>query len=492
MKECKFLFIIFALISIASSLILKDPLDPFNQNKNNLKFLDENGSSPLLFDQKLDHFNQQENSTFKQRYWINDDYIVKDSKSTPLFLYVCGEWTCSYPSENNYVVLLAKKYKGILVIHEHRYYGESQPKEDWKTENLKWLNTDQALADLAHFTKSMNREFVKKYNIPEDRRWILIGGSYPGALVSWFRGKFPHIALGAWSSSGVVNAIEDYHQFDETVSYALDKTPNCRQAVQNLVDYTNKEFEDPEKGKKIKEQWESLDIPDDEFFWYYSDIIAETVQYGGRTSFCKRTINMGTQYEEMNKVLYSEKGKADKKMYPSKVLQDTTIDFSKNARQWTYQYCSQLGYMQTLSKTYPPLKNKNMTINFYYKYCKDIFGIDIKPRTELWNERYGADNPSISKVIYMNGDEDPWKSSSILKSNDPLIYTFEMKCNDCAHCVDLHNTTEPVVLAARAKAERIVQQWLDIELLGESLGFKAGRLENFVNDQLINSIEKLQ
>jgi hypothetical protein len=44
--------------------------------------------------------------------------------------------------------------------------------------------------------------------------WITIGGSYPGAMVAWFRYKYPHLTAGSISSSGVVNAIEDFKDFD--------------------------------------------------------------------------------------------------------------------------------------------------------------------------------------------------------------------------------------------------------------------------------------
>jgi len=34
--------------------------------------------------------------TYDQRYWINDQYY--DAETGPIFLYLCGEWTCQPPS----------------------------------------------------------------------------------------------------------------------------------------------------------------------------------------------------------------------------------------------------------------------------------------------------------------------------------------------------------------------------------------------------------
>lgn len=42
-----------------------------------------------------------------------------------------------------------------------------------------------------------------------------IGGSYPGALSAWFRYKYPHLTVGNLASSGVINTILDFWEFDD-------------------------------------------------------------------------------------------------------------------------------------------------------------------------------------------------------------------------------------------------------------------------------------
>lgn len=44
---------------------------------------------------------------------------------------------------------------GIGVILEHRYYGTSFPTPDISTENLRFLTTEQALADQAYFSQNI-------------------------------------------------------------------------------------------------------------------------------------------------------------------------------------------------------------------------------------------------------------------------------------------------------------------------------------------------
>lgn len=64
------------------------------------------------------------------------------------------------------------------------------------TKNLKYLSSEQALADLAYFIESKKKELQLPHN-----KWIVFGGSYPGSLAAWFQLKYPHLAHGAVASS---------------------------------------------------------------------------------------------------------------------------------------------------------------------------------------------------------------------------------------------------------------------------------------------------
>lgn len=123
---------------------------------------------------------------------------------------------------------LGSKVGANLLTLEHRYYGDSQPFEEdaWSYENLEWLNTTQALADIAHFIDTRNSEFGG------DHQWVVIGGSYPGALSAWFKSVYPNHAVAAWSSSGVINAIQDFTQFDFDIYNTTNQSgDSCTKAV---------------------------------------------------------------------------------------------------------------------------------------------------------------------------------------------------------------------------------------------------------------------
>ena len=76
---------------------------------------------------------------------------------------------------------------------------------------MQWLNSEQALRDLAYLTETMSSKNL--YRI-KNNPWIAIGGSYPGALSAWYRYKYPHLTVGAIASSAVINAFAYYPQFD--------------------------------------------------------------------------------------------------------------------------------------------------------------------------------------------------------------------------------------------------------------------------------------
>lgn len=90
---------------------------------------------------------------------------------------------------------------------EHRYYGQSVPVGDYSTANLRWLSSEQALADLASFVGAMNAAHGLQ---PPANKWVAFGGSYPGMLACWLRLKYPHLVHAAVASSAPVRAVANF------------------------------------------------------------------------------------------------------------------------------------------------------------------------------------------------------------------------------------------------------------------------------------------
>ena len=66
---------------------------------------------------------------------------------------------------------------------------------------------------------------------------MTIGGSYPGALSAWFKSKFTSADV-AWSSSGVIEAIQNYSMYDYDLYQATSRSgPSCPEVIHNVTQY---------------------------------------------------------------------------------------------------------------------------------------------------------------------------------------------------------------------------------------------------------------
>jgi hypothetical protein len=172
----------------------------------------------LWMTQPLNHFDPQDERTYQMRYMENKEYLIEGG---PIFIFVGGEWTIS-PGQlrAGHLHDMAKELNGSLYYTEHRYYGESIPDiSDLSAENLRYLNIDQSLADLAHFISE-----IKASNPMLTNSGVIISGcSYSATMVTWFMQKYPHLANGAWASSAPLKAKVDFTEYKETVSNAVEK-----------------------------------------------------------------------------------------------------------------------------------------------------------------------------------------------------------------------------------------------------------------------------
>lgn len=154
---------------------------------------------------------------------------------------------------------LAKTYKGLAILWEHRYYGKSQPfgvshsqsslppeklgnltcfqlAEDAVRTAQQWsfLTSEQALEDVVYFANNFvapaNTSLSSKLNHPsilqpKETPWIFIGGSYPGMRAAMLRVRNPDVIFASWASSAPVQAQVEMPSYFEAIQRGMTK--NC-------------------------------------------------------------------------------------------------------------------------------------------------------------------------------------------------------------------------------------------------------------------------
>jgi hypothetical protein len=138
---------------------------------------------------------------------------------------------------------------------------------------------------------------------------------------------------------------------------------------------------------------------------------------------------------------------------------------SKNgqgSRSWYYQSCTEFGYWQTPSSVHV-LRSSRLGIDFYKRLCADSFGEGTWPKVSRKNTETGGWNLKAFNLLMVNGDEDPWKWSSVLKPQGNIIARVA-NCSDCAHCVDLYtplSTDSNELKKIRDEQYLTIQQWIE-------------------------------
>lgn len=87
--------------------------------------------------------------------------------------------------------LISQHQNGSTIILEHRFYGLSNPYNNLTVSSLSVHTIQQAVDDLVYFAQNVQLPMPNGNELgPTKAPWILIGGSYSGALVSWTMNKW--------------------------------------------------------------------------------------------------------------------------------------------------------------------------------------------------------------------------------------------------------------------------------------------------------------
>ncbi|KAL6253612.1 hypothetical protein P5V15_012328 [Pogonomyrmex californicus] len=428
--------------------------------------------------QPLDHFNHRDNRTWLMRYKENSAFLKKDG---PILIIIGGEWEITDGFlQGGLMYELGMKYGALMYYTEHRFYGESRPTKDTSAESLRYLNVDQALADLAYFI-----ETKKKEKNLEKSTVIVFGGSYAGNMAAWARLKYPHLIQGALASSAPVQAKADFYEYYEVVTRSLGRySKNCVESirtafatVENLLSTQN----GPSELKRIFNLCNVPDVKSPNDIGYLMNsltgIFAGTVQTdrieNGRSriaALCDRmtAAYLGNPVQRLARLVSSQYKCLDINYNNYiKYYRETSWNSpgAESSEQWYHQTCTEYGYYQT---TYSEKKSIFGTcpLSYYINMCTDLYGDYndeniLDSRVKRTNLMYGGWLPALRNVIFTNGDIDPWHSLSVLK--DLNAYSPAIVIKGASHCRDMYSdvaTDSADLKNARARVRSIIGKWL--------------------------------
>jgi len=438
----------------------------------------EDGPQPQWFDQRVDHFDPLNSGTWRQKYFVNDTFWTTGG---PIFYLLGGEGPIA-PSDvlghfvlNNY----AQTFGALIVSVEHRFYGESQPFADLSTPNLKYLTSEQALADYA----AVRQHIVEQYECPNNK-WIVFGGSYSGALSAWFRLKYPNLVAGSIATSAPVFAQEEFAEYFQVVSDSVG--PSCearliqannvisqmlkseqgRNELQGIFNTCTPIETDP---KNLAMFWEAISGGISDIVQYSNDnnkyipfnvaTMCNILESGGPSSLAalKALADFNTMFNNFSNQQCTEVSYTD---YVTQLRNIDPTNSNAAARTWTWQTCIEFGYFQTSTGSNQPFPNA-ITLDWFVDMCNDIFGMPLSPDVNWTNTYYGGRDVEGSNIVFPNGSVDPWHKLGILDTINPSLPAYYMQ--GTAHCADLYPpraTDLPTLTNTRMHEQKLIAQWI--------------------------------
>lgn len=435
------------------------------------------------FTQRLDHFDPQNSNTFSQRYQVNATFYKPGG---PVFVLLGGEGPANaiWIAIDTAIMLYAERFGAMVVQVEHRFYGKTKPTADTSDNSLRYLSSEQALADVAMFITSL------KMQTPPGTKFITFGGSYSGALSAWFRIKYPHLVVGAVATSAPVLAKLNFLEYHEVVAASLASSaagPACvtaiAQATAELQGLTKSSAGQQQIVKDFKLCQDSLTQQTDimNFFSSVASNFDGVVQYnkdnrafeGGPVpptidDVCRIVTGGPDAYQQYiafnNFMLEAANQSCFDINYANMVstLRNTSwdSDAAQGGRQWTYQTCVEFGYFQSSDSAKQPFGSL-FPVSFSLQQCRDIYSLP-GPDVSWTNTFYGGLNVSSTNIVFPNGDVDPWHALSLVADGAASIDAIYI--HGTAHCANMYppSPNDPQQLTdAREQIAQHIQRWLN-------------------------------
>lgn len=418
-----------------------------------------NLSIPIDFFPNETRYAPHVNGTFNLRYWYDDTYYKPGG---PIFVLLSGETSGvnRLPFlQKGIVNQVAQATGGIGVILEHRYYGTSFPFPNVTIDNLRFLTTEQSLAEIDYFARNVKFETVDDDLTAPNTPWIVYGGSYAGAQAAFLRVAYPDTFLGTISSSGVTAAIVDYWEYFEPIR--LFAPPDCIHNQQTLVDVVDNILlkNDTDEAQALKDAfglggisdnrdfanvltgiygWQSTnwdpEVNSPDFFYYCGNLSTtlnfpdledkrDTVKdllsaagYDENEATENVMLNAIGYYGETSIAAQNESGVNQNQYFTllnATYYQQVDLEAAEAYRSWNWQVCTEWGYFQTgnTPADIKPIISRLIDLEYTSWMCEAGFNITTPPDVARVN-KYGNFDIEYPRLAIIGGNADPWKMAT--------------------------------------------------------------------------------
>ncbi|KAI0365894.1 peptidase S28 [Pilatotrama ljubarskyi] len=458
-----------------------------------------------VFQQLIDH-NNPSLGTFKQRYWHTYEFYEPGG---PIILFTPGEVDASdYTSYLTNATLngrIAQALNGATVVLEHRFFGNSNPYPDLSVESFRVHTVQQAIDDLVYFAQNVNLPMPGGDQLaPGKAPWILTGGSYGGALVSYTMSNQPDVFYAGYASSAVVQAIVDFWGYFEPIRQGMPA--NCSADIEAVISHVDSVLasNDSTQINTLKSTFglQGLSHNDDfaaalqENFLAWQDLQPDSGPGADFYTFCdalevKNGVSAGPSGWGLDHALQAW-GNFWKSTYYSQICGDDPVEtclgtydatnpfwsytFLDNAdRSWQWLLCNEFGfYFDGAPSTQPTIASRVVTPAWGERQCgyrfPGAFNSTVSSAIEVPDARgvntaYKGWNTTAQRLIFANGINDPWREATVA-ADGSTNQGSDMQphlLSDGFHCSDLlvrEGKASAKVQSVQDTAVAYMQKWL--------------------------------
>ncbi|OBZ65442.1 putative serine protease K12H4.7 [Grifola frondosa] len=453
------------------------------------------------FDQLIDH-NNPSAGTFQQRYWHTYEFYESGG---PIILSTPGEVAAdayyTYLTNSTINGQIAQQLSGSTIVLEHRFFGESNPHSDLSVTSLRVHTIQQAIDDFEYFANNVQLPMPNGNAVaPGKAPWILIGGSYAGALTAYTMVNKPGLFEAGYASSAVVQAMVDYWGYFEPIMQHMPA--NCSADVQAVIAQVDSVLNSGNTNSinSLKEMfgvsnlshlddfaavlrnnlfdWQSLQPtsgPGGAFYQFCDALEVKNGVSAGASGWGLTHALQAWGSYWTNTYIPSICGGLDAEdclgTYDSTNPSWTNTAIPNAERSWEWLVCNQFGFFYDGPPAgQPAIVSRLVQPAYDERHCAYMFPGAFNSSTPTPNATgtiaaYGGWNISVDRLMFANGQRDPWLEATVGAAGTLAAKTTGLTphaLSDGFHCSDLltRSNVDPSIKNVQANATMFMVQWI--------------------------------